>query len=480
MKLAPRRRLILRAAIGTDDVAVAAWRAWRSHFHVAEADEEESRLLTLIAYRLQQLDLGDPEFARIEGLRRFQWAESASIRGALQETLNALEAAGVESMVFKGVALLDVYPNTATRTMHDVDLLVPGERLDQALSVLQRTGWQPFHRIRFSSVRHVARHLPGWNFKNARGQSIDLHWRPLHGFALREGADARLWAGRRPCEVAGIRFCRPAPAHHVALLLGHGLRFRSGAMLQSLVDTAMALRSTEVDVEALRAVSNEYRLSGTVRTGLSLIAEISHDAGARALANGVGVSLRARCGAAARLRGPGRMKTVLEQLAGADEKPVASTPSPRRLRADDTLDFRDADVVGSVGTGWWPSEEWGSWSVGRRATVGIELDADVETRLLVLCQAFTTERSPSQTVHVRINGARVARWDFAFGEPKHEREVALPDGRGRYDIEFRIARPRCPTRELGYHDDRLLGLGVTSIRVEAAMRARARSGDPVP
>jgi hypothetical protein len=67
-------------------------------------------------------------------------------------------------------------------------------------------------------------------------------------------------------------------------------------------------------------------------------------------------------------------------------------------------------------------------------------------------------------------------WDFSFGEPQCERAVALPGRSGRYDIEFRIATPRCPARELGYQDDRLLGLGVTSVRVETSPRAPLHTG----
>lgn len=204
---------------------------------------------------------------------------------------------------------------------------MPKSRASSPRSATGCEGW-----IRKTGIRADPGHAPlpvgrvGLDPRGAAGH-------PAWLLAARRRRRMLVWAGRKPCEVAGIRFCRPAPPHHVALLLGHGLCLRSGAMLQSLVDTAMTLRSTAVDPEALRAVTNEHWLGDTVRAGHSLIAALSQDPRSRSLSAGLDVSLRGRWGAVARLRGPGRAKHLLARVAPAEEEPVSGTPVPRGLRA---------------------------------------------------------------------------------------------------------------------------------------------------
>jgi hypothetical protein len=58
----------------------------------------------------------------------------------LLEATDALDVAGVDHRVLKGVALAHLaYPDPAWRVFGDLDLLVPGDRLSTAVGVLERT-----------------------------------------------------------------------------------------------------------------------------------------------------------------------------------------------------------------------------------------------------------------------------------------------------------------------------------------------------
>jgi hypothetical protein len=55
--------------------------------------------------------------------------------------VDALHAAGIPALLLKGAALVEtVYPDPAQREMLDLDILVPGEQLDEASSVLTPLG----------------------------------------------------------------------------------------------------------------------------------------------------------------------------------------------------------------------------------------------------------------------------------------------------------------------------------------------------
>ena len=119
---------------------------------------------------------GDRE-ALVAATRRAQAEHSARLAW-LRDVLGVLAAAGIDALVLKGVALaLTAYPAPELRPMVDVDLLVPGAQLGDALLALDTAGWSQQGEL-------PQRHL-------RRGQEVDL---PRAG-----GREARPSLAPPPC-----------------------------------------------------------------------------------------------------------------------------------------------------------------------------------------------------------------------------------------------------------------------------------------
>ncbi|MGH2842056.1 MAG: nucleotidyltransferase family protein [Solirubrobacteraceae bacterium] len=149
------------------------------------------------------------------------------IDAAAAEVVRALAAAGTPSVILKGAALADWYPQDLLRTYVDADVWIPPEAQATASAILSG--------LRFE---HLAEQLdpaalPAWFenhattwFRSSDGSKIDLH-RKLQGIhKAPQAVWARLWPETEMFELAdreARRLCTPARALYVTLhAAGHG------------------------------------------------------------------------------------------------------------------------------------------------------------------------------------------------------------------------------------------------------------------
>lgn len=131
------------------------------------------------------------------------------------ELIRTFERAGVETILLKGSAIADIYPDR-NRTYMDVDLLVAPEALTTAASMLRDLGFRPMAQ---HTSRHEERpHATTWTRPGS--PCVDLH-ESLWGVhappealwpALSQGAESHLVAGQ-PCR----RLDMAGRALHLAL-----------------------------------------------------------------------------------------------------------------------------------------------------------------------------------------------------------------------------------------------------------------------
>lgn len=468
-----RHQLILAAAIAPDEQALAAWQRWRAAHEVGDTDGEEARLLPVISDRMDRLDHHDPGLDRIRGLRRFVWAQSTLLRGVLTDTLPAMEAAGIDTLVFKGAALLDAYPHSALRSMSDADVLVhPDDRL-AALARLEEEGFEPLGGLSHAALRRLGDRYPGYGLADPGGRSIDLHWQPLHHVRAGDASTRLLWSHSRRDVVAGIELRRPAPEHHLVLVLGHGLRQRSGASLISLVDAMMIADRWRPNPTMVAELAGAYGLTATIASALRRIGRVSARPELAELAGALPVRPRAVALSIARSRGPGVVRDALDRIAGVRHPRPASLPAePMAVALGQPLDLGDADLLAALGDGgWWVPEHWGAWTAAKRARIRFRLTgapAGERLRLDVWCHAFTTVDSPRQAVDVVVDGKPVCTWQFEHGDVHGLRSVALPAAAGPpsvVTVAFVVHHPCRPYDQFGDSDERPLGLGVSAMCV---------------
>jgi hypothetical protein len=202
---------------------------------------------------------------------------NAVILRRTSEMATALSRAGIPLILLKGVYLARfVYPEPALRSMADVDLLVPRDRLADAERALLDFGFGPTPRPDVTQFCAWSHHLAKLYKEGA--PVVELHWnieRPTSPFRIDL---AGLWARAREETLEGIVIRVLSPEDqllHLTLHAAHHHEFNRSA-LKALVDIAavVAKHSAELDWAALAERANDWLVSGYVYTTLRLVGEI--------------------------------------------------------------------------------------------------------------------------------------------------------------------------------------------------------------
>ena len=184
-----------------------------------------------------------------------------------------LDKAGIPVMLLKGVHLCRfVYSEPGLRSMSDVDLMVPRERLADAEQVCLQLGYGPVPRPSVEETCARSNHLAKL-FK--RGAPVlELHWTielPTSPFRIDL---AGLWARSRAAELEGVPVRLLAPEDLVLHLSLHGSYHHvfDWWALKGLVDLdAVLVRyGAELDWAALAERANAWGASGFVYSTLRL------------------------------------------------------------------------------------------------------------------------------------------------------------------------------------------------------------------
>ncbi len=223
----------------------------------------------LMAYRLRVWPADcRPLLEVVDYLNRiFLYAAARSMRAGrqIQAVVDALEAAGIESVLLKGPALArTVYPDPALRQSVDIDLLVrPGDVL-AAESVLEGLGYvspkKEFH-VSQHEFHHQVFEAPG------DGMPLELHWALDTEFDMfPEGWVEEVITRRIPIRADDLLCHAPSHADHLLFLAFHNVFVHrsEGARLDRIFDTAqvMAQMSDEEDWQTLidRSVEHHIRI----------------------------------------------------------------------------------------------------------------------------------------------------------------------------------------------------------------------------
>ena len=218
-----------------------AWGLLRESLDPDALDPASRRLLPLLWRNLSRLGIRDPVLASCRGVHRYHWSRNQILfrRGAA--VLNALAAAGIETLLLKGAALVtEYYGDPGLRPMEDFDVAVPAAAAAQAVDVLERNGWVTPYPITtsFRRIKHAA------PFTDANGVSCDLHWNVLEECAE---ASADLWRAAREIEFQGQRTRALSPADQLLHVSIHGGRWAPESNIRWVADSMVILRAGGVD-----------------------------------------------------------------------------------------------------------------------------------------------------------------------------------------------------------------------------------------
>lgn len=247
---AGRRRLRQLAAAGLDWEHVIAWAIRQGiptlvYHHLSGLEDGTTARQAPAAGS----ETGAPRpWAVLEQTYRLAQLQAMRQRFELLRLLDALQGAGVEAIVLKGLALREIiYPDPALRPSGDVDLLVRLAAVPIVEAALQGLGYEPDETVlprewwRPDNIHHlVPYHLP------EREVQVEVHWdlaMPRNRLAI--DIDG-VWSRAQTTLIAG----RPVRALDPVDLVVHlGLHFAAVSLLQTglrhLVDVAEVARHFE-------------------------------------------------------------------------------------------------------------------------------------------------------------------------------------------------------------------------------------------
>lgn len=270
------QRLLLRVALGDDDGALEAWREWRQTQDIDAIDSASFRLLPLIYLRLKVLAPGDPLLARLQVVYRHTWFKNQLLVNQAQQAADALEAAGIDTMLLKGGALsITRYTDPGARHMNDIDLMVRPADFEPAMQLLLANNWnlQGTTPTRIATARRRG-FIHGCGFTLGEAE-IDLHAQ-LSRFVWQD--DERVWGTSQQVQWGKLRVRVLAPTLALYHTCVHGVRW-SHAILTWIPD-AMALLEQERDALDWDLLVNLSRQSRTVCQVWNALAFLAGEYGA--------------------------------------------------------------------------------------------------------------------------------------------------------------------------------------------------------
>lgn len=259
----PEQELLLHAALVENDTAVAAWREWQTRADFDALDWGSYRLMPLVYRNLKALQVEDELLGRLRGIHRRTWYENNLLLGELSALLRDFHAAGIRTLVLKGVALgLLYYADLGLRPMLDFDVLVPFADKARALVQTRAGDWEEkFH----------APHACGFN--TTRGNEFDLHW---HAFAecCQANADDGLWAGAVPFQLGEIQTLTLNPTDMLLHVCVHGWAWNAILPVRWIADALMILRATPIDWTRFVTQARQRQLTLTARSALGYLTQM--------------------------------------------------------------------------------------------------------------------------------------------------------------------------------------------------------------
>jgi len=255
-----RQALLVRAALLNGGPAIDAWNRWKAAGDVGRIDDGSSALLPLVYRNLADHAPSDPAVRRAQQAYKITWLENERRFREIAGLLEALNAAGIETMLLKGAALaLLYYRDLALRSMGDVDLLVRPERVRDAVALLQARG---FRILRHSANVLTDVHLFSRKAINLTSEAVpelDLHWRTMREIHS-ESEETAFWESATAVTLCGVPTRAMSAEDQVLHVCVHEARWCPSPLPRWMADVAVVFGETGKAFDTARLVERARRL----------------------------------------------------------------------------------------------------------------------------------------------------------------------------------------------------------------------------
>ena len=269
MKLTQRQRWIVRAAVFGE---LDAWQAWSQQVDFEQLEAGEFRLLPLLYQALKAQGVEHPLMGRLKGIYRQSWTRNQLSLRRLADLLQHFNEAGIPTLVFKGASLaLRTYSNLALRPMADADVLIPFERLEDALACLSRLAWHPTQYSSDDLSPALLQYVHALGFvQRQTQQEFDLSWRVFH-HDLRAGQDDDFWAQSVSFSVFDVATQALCHSDEFSAVCVHGMYWEMNANLRWIADAIQLLHQAPIDWQRVLFIAERHQAAQALYEALSLL-----------------------------------------------------------------------------------------------------------------------------------------------------------------------------------------------------------------
>ena len=233
----------------TSENVAQSWASWQKRYSLQ--DEEIYRLIPALYFRLQEEGVEGGSYLR--GIVQHCYAVSAVQQQVAAEMVSKLAAAGIDTLALKGLAM-SLHLGYAPRHMSDVDLLIPFDRINDALDIVLGAGWVPDLNVNGFDLKKAPHKVHGWGFRRG-GMQFDLHWRSVHQDQSAT-FDGCMWDS----SIQKGAFRVPSKTLLMFQILLHGIRQFSKALVWTADLHSMTKVPGQIEWEVLFLLAMERRL----------------------------------------------------------------------------------------------------------------------------------------------------------------------------------------------------------------------------
>jgi len=164
---------VLGAAFIDDaDTARACWRRWRAEADIEALDFETISTIPLLNGRFENWIEDDPQKPLLLGISKREWSRNHIHFRILERAVEVLRRAGIEPTLTGAAGSALSAPGRGIFPISGLELLIPRDRVSEALHELRDSGWQAPEGPRFGVASSV-------NLTNAQGDQCLIRWRLL-------------------------------------------------------------------------------------------------------------------------------------------------------------------------------------------------------------------------------------------------------------------------------------------------------------
>ena len=266
----PDQELMLRAALLQREPALEAWNEWKRNVNIDVIDYGSHRMVPQLYRNLQRHGVKEQLMERFKGVYRYYLYKNEILMHRIGSLLAAFEDAGIETMVLKGAALIQLYyRESGLRPMLDADVLVHANQAKQAMELLTKLRWKP---VRYTQPQMRIPILHSTPFEDGGGRQVDLHWH-LFWECFNASDNDDYWTNSIPIKIGGVQTLALSPTDQLLHTCWHGARWNEVPPIRWIADAMaiMGASAEEIDWARLFKKAQKHHIVMPIKDTLTYL-----------------------------------------------------------------------------------------------------------------------------------------------------------------------------------------------------------------